>query len=101
MKIVPILCSLTICGAIALKAADEPKKPAEGDKPKATGEELFKKADTNNDGSLSKEEFVAAFGKKDAAKGEEKFKQIDTNSDGKISAEEWKARPHDKKKEAK
>ena len=99
MKLVTALCSLALFGAVSLQAADEPKKPA-AEKPKVNPEDRFKEADTNKDGSLSKEEYAAAFGKKDAAKAEERFKALDKNADGKLSVEEFKARP-EKKKEAK
>lgn len=41
---------------------------------------MFERADTNHDGLLSKEEFMA--------KHEETFKRLDTNGDGSISKEE-------------
>ena len=55
-------------------AADE-KKPAAGEKPKADPAAVFKKKDTNGDGSLSLDEYKA--GAKDAAKAEESFKKKD------------------------
>ena len=65
--------------------------------PKAKGErgerkggqrgERFKKADTNNDGALSKAEVDAA-GMKGLSKN---FDKIDANKDGKITREEMKA----------
>ncbi len=100
MKTLLTLCSLTICGALALNAADEPKKP-ESDKPRRNPEARFKKADSNNDGFLTKEELVAAFGKRDATKIDRFFKVLDKDSDGKISAEEWKSRQLGKRKKAK
>lgn len=96
MKSILTLCALAICGVMSLQAADEgkPKKPGEG-KPgegKRNPEEIFKKLDTNNDGSISKEEFLAGpRAKQDPAKAEERFKALDKNSDGKISLEEFKA----------
>jgi len=44
---------------------------------------MMQKVDTNNDGMISKAEFMA--------KHEEKFMKMDVNSDGMISAEEHKA----------
>ncbi len=55
-------------------------------------EEQFKLLDTNNDGKLSKEEFVARV-KDDAekkAKAEQRFSRIDKNSDNFVSLEEFK-----------
>jgi hypothetical protein len=56
--------------------------------------EYFKKLDTNNDGFLSKEEFMARAEKapdpaKAKARLEERFTSLDTNKDGKISLEEF------------
>lgn len=45
---------------------------------------MFEKADTNQDGSISKEEFVAFHGKV--------FDEMDTNSDGLITQEEQEKR---------
>ncbi len=80
-------------GAGDAKPADaKPAAPA-GEKPKHDPEEMFKKRDTNGDGSISKEEFLA--GAKDAAKGEEAFKRKDKDGDGKLTKEEFAA--HGKK----
>lgn len=43
----------------------------------------FEEADTNKDGALDLEEFLA--------RHREKFKEIDTNADGKLSSDEFKA----------
>jgi Ca2+-binding EF-hand superfamily protein len=68
-------------------------------------EAMFKKADTNADGSISKEEFLAnaeTHNKKGTkeehmAKAEARFTKIDANADGKITPEEFKAH-HEAKK---
>src|SRR5262245_27919851 len=57
-----------------------------------TPEERFKAMDTNNDGKLSKEEFVARF-KDDAekkGKAEMQFGRIDKNNDGFLSLDEYR-----------
>jgi len=100
MKLILTLCSLTICAALTLNAADEPKKPEAG-KSRRNPEERFKKADSNNDGFVTKEELVAAFGKRNASKVDRFFKMLDKDSDGKISAEEWKSRQAGKKRKGK
>ncbi len=81
-KVIVSLCAIAFIGALSLQA--EEKKADGAEKPKASKEEQFKKADTNGDGFLSKEEFVAAFGKKDAAKAEERYKKLDKKGDGKV-----------------
>ncbi len=102
MKTILTLCALAICGAFTLHAADgnKPKKPQEG-KPGAGGhnpEEIFKKLDTNNDGFVSKDEFMAGpRAKEDPAKAAERFKMLDKKGEGKITLEEFKA-GHDHKK---
>jgi Ca2+-binding EF-hand superfamily protein len=56
-------------------------------------DERFKALDTNNDGKLSKDEFVAQY-KDDAekkGKAEMRFPRLDTNNDGFLSLEEFKA----------
>jgi len=55
-------------------------------------EERFKALDTNSDGKLSKDEYLAQY-KDDAekkGKAEMRFPRIDTNSDGFLSLEEYK-----------
>ena len=62
------------------------------DKKGKSPEEQFKLLDTNNDGKLSKEEYVARF-KDDAekkSKAEMRFSRIDKNGDGFLSLEEYK-----------
>ncbi|MCE9518796.1 MAG: EF-hand domain-containing protein [Verrucomicrobia bacterium] len=107
MKTILTLCALAICGAFTLHAADDnkPKKPHDGKpgdgKPggmKHNPEEIFKKLDTNNDGFLSKDEFMAGpRAKEDPAKAAEHFKMLDKKGDGKITFEEFKA-AHDHKR---
>jgi Ca2+-binding EF-hand superfamily protein len=83
-KVILTLCAIAFCGAVTLKAEDAKKTPA-------SKEDQFKKADTNGDGVLSEEEFVAAFGKKDAEKAKERFKKLDKKGDGKLTLEEFSA----------
>ena len=71
------------------------KPPGEG-KEKHSPAEHFKKLDTDGNGSLSKEEFMARVAKAPAAEQEklkkrleERFTQLDTNKDGSISLEEF------------
>jgi Ca2+-binding EF-hand superfamily protein len=76
-----IIASLGFLTASSTLAADinTKKSPAEIEKHAA---ERFKKSDTNNDGAISKEEFLA--------RSEKRFNEIDTDHDGKISPKEMK-----------
>lgn len=94
MKITAVLFALLLSASMTY-AADAPKKPAEGDKPKMTPEEIFKKKDANGDGKISKEEFTK--GAKDPAKAEERFTALDKDKDGSVSKEEFSAAPAKKK----
>jgi len=58
-------------------------------KPKGKGNMMA--ADTNGDGFISKEEFMAMPQNSDAEKAGKRFAQMDTDGDGKISADEMKA----------
>ncbi|MEY5009654.1 MAG: hypothetical protein RLZZ253_793 [Verrucomicrobiota bacterium] len=99
MKLFPLTLALFALASTAAFAADE--KPKGEGKPKANPEEMFKKLDTNNDGSLSLDEYKAGpAGKKDPAKAEESFKKHDKNGDGKLSLEEMTAGGGKKKEKA-
>ncbi len=66
-----------------------PDGPDKGKRPPP--EEIFKKLDTNTDGSLSLDEFKAGpRGQKDPAKAEEVFKKMDADSNGSVTLEEFK-----------
>jgi hypothetical protein len=97
MKKILTLCSLLLCTAFTLHAADEakPQKPGGGkggERARPEPEAIFKKLDANNDSSVSKEEFLAGpRAKQDPAKAAERFKTLDKNNDGKLSLEEFKA----------
>lgn len=106
MKTILTLCALAICGAFTLQAADggKPKKPRDGKpgegkpgKGKHNPEEIFKKMDANNDGFVSKDEFMASpRAKENPEKGAEKFNKLDAKGAGKITLEEFKAGHHHK-----
>lgn len=69
--------------------------PEKADKPKAPNpEKMFKKLDTDGNGSLSLEEFKASpRGQKDPAKAEAAYKKMDADSKDGVSLEEFKAAP--------
>lgn len=90
MKTILTLCAVTLCGAFTLQAADagKPKKAGEG---KRNPEEIFKKLDSNGDGAVTKDEYLAGpRGKQDPVAAAEQFKTLDKNNDGKLSLEEFK-----------
>ena len=103
MKLILTLTALFVSASLALAAeGDKPKKPGEGGKPpggpgdgkRPNPEEVFKKVDANADGSVSKDEFMAApFAKKDAAMAEKRFTTQDKDKDGKLTKEEFVKRP--------
>ncbi|MBI5393951.1 MAG: EF-hand domain-containing protein [Verrucomicrobia bacterium] len=90
--IITALTAIAVCTMIA--TAGEGKKG--GDKPKVDPETYFKKLDTNGDGKVSKEEFMAK--QKDAEKGAAAFKAKDKDGDGCLTLDEFKAHGHGKKK---
>ena len=90
-----LLCALSAAGLLMLTGDVSAKaKPAKGDKI----EMMFKKLDTNGDGTLSKEEFskITELRKKGGeAKGKGKhvealFDKLDTNNDGKLTPDEFR-----------
>jgi Ca2+-binding EF-hand superfamily protein len=67
--------------------------------PKKTPEEIFKALDTDGDGFLSKDEFMAQVKKPEQKERfEKRFAKLDTNGDGKLSLEEFCAKPTKKPK---
>jgi Ca2+-binding EF-hand superfamily protein len=102
MTMMRLLCALSVA-VLAAQAPDASAKlkGAKGDKV----EMLFKKLDTNGDGTLSKEEFVklSELRKNSEGKGKGKgaellFSKLDTNGDGKLTLEEFRKLPELRKK---
>ncbi len=94
-----ILTSIIAVAALsfAVNAADD-AKPKKGEGKKPDPEAMFKKLDSNSDGSISLDEWKAGpAGKKDAAKAEEIFKKKDKDGDGKLTKEEAAAHGGKKK----
>ncbi|MGL4400536.1 MAG: EF-hand domain-containing protein, partial [Luteolibacter sp.] len=81
---------VTILATTLSYGEEAPEKP---EKPKAPNpEKMFKKLDTDGNGSLSLEEFKASpRGQKDPAKAEEAYKKMDADSKDGVSLEEFKA----------
>lgn len=84
---------LTRClmAALAFAVLSPAAVMAQETKPKMDPEKVFKRRDTDGDGSISEDEFLAAAKEdkqKDAMK--KRFGKIDTNGDGKLSLDEFK-----------
>jgi Ca2+-binding EF-hand superfamily protein len=92
MKVITtLLAVLALASFTTVNAQEKGKK-------KGDPEAAFKKMDTNGDGSVSKEEFMASpMAKKDAAKAEKAFGAKDKDKDGKLSKEEFMAQGKKKK----
>lgn len=91
---------ISTLGALALattlaSAEDKPAGPGGRPGHHQPGE-IFKKLDTNNDGSISEAEFKAGpRAQKDPARAAEIFKKMDKDNNGSVTKEEIKAgRPH-------
>jgi Ca2+-binding EF-hand superfamily protein len=85
--------------AFALAALVLPLHAAKGDKApkkKSNPQQVFKKKDSDGNGSLSKEEFVNRA--KDPAKAGKAFARKDKDGNGKLSLDEFKAAPKKKKR---
>ena len=92
-RIILVALAAAIAAPGAVFAAKSDKKKEKGSAP------TFASCDKNNDGKVTKEEFVAAV---KAAGGNEKgadkqFAAKDKNSDGNLSSEEFNARAKKKK----
>ena len=85
MKNLITLMMIVILGLSGVTFAQN--QPEKSKKPDATFQEFLKKADKDNDGKVSKEEFLAI--KEDKVTAEEKFKKMDTNGDGYITEDEY------------
>lgn len=85
---------LTRClmAALAFAVVAPAASMAQETKPKMDPEKVFKRRDTNGDGSISEDEFLAP-AKEDKQKEQlkKRFGKIDTNGDGKVSLDEFKA----------
>jgi hypothetical protein len=96
MKVIVTLFALFIGTSLALAAEGEkPKKPpGGGDKPRPNPEEMFKKLDSNADGTITKDEFNAGpMAKKDPERAAKMFGHKDKNKDDSLSKEEFMAHP--------
>ncbi len=91
------LSALAIASSLAFaqapgKGPKGPKGDGEGARQRPNPEAMFKKLDTNNDGSLSLDEYKASpMGKRNETKAAEIFAKIDKDSDGKVTLEEFKS----------
>lgn len=88
---------IQVLGALALATSLSygEEAPAKPEKKAPNPEKMFKKLDTDGNGSISLEEFKASpRGQKDPAKAEEHFKKLDADSKDGVSLEEFKAGQH-------
>jgi hypothetical protein len=95
--LITTLSALTL-GAAFTFAEDKPpggpggKPGGDGERPRRDPAEMFKRLDTNNDGSISLEEFKAGpMAQRNPDRAEEAFKRMDKDADGKVTLEEMKA----------
>jgi hypothetical protein len=100
-----LICALSAAGLVAL-AGDASAKPKAGTGDKI--ELLFKKLDTNHDGTLSKEEFAkigelhkkAGEGKGKGKGAELMFEKLNTSGNGKLTLDEFRKITELRKKKA-
>jgi len=87
-----IITLVAVLGIAAVSySADDAKKPAEAGKAKPDQEAVFKKKDANNDGKLTKEEFLKG-AKADKTEAMTKmFEAKDKDKDGSLTLDEFKA----------
>lgn len=78
------LLTLAALALIAVPAASFAEDKPAGDDHKGGPGKMFKETDTNGDGQMSKDEFMAFH--------EKRFAEMDTSGDGQISADEAKAK---------
>jgi Ca2+-binding EF-hand superfamily protein len=80
--------AVTLVIGLGTAYAQETKKP---ERQRKSVDEIFKAKDTNNDGKLSKEEFMKDVPEARKAAMEKRFTEMDTNKDGFVTKEEMKA----------
>jgi Ca2+-binding EF-hand superfamily protein len=96
MKTIAVLCSAALSLTLALNAQNAPKSSAKTPPKTMTADETFRWYDDNNDGAITREEFIA----KPLMPGApptmvnsiaDTLMKKDANGDGKVSKEEWDA----------
>jgi len=98
-KLITTLSALALASTLSF-AEDKPSGPPKEGGPGGPGgegrkrpspEEMVKRLDTNNDGTVSLEEFKAGpMAQRDPSKAEEVFKRMDKDGDGKLTVAEVK-----------
>ena len=83
-------------GSISTKDFAQRRKPGgEGGRKRPNPAEIMKKLDTNGDGNISKEEFLAGErAKENPERAGQHFDKLDANGDGNISRDEFAKRPN-------
>jgi Ca2+-binding EF-hand superfamily protein len=102
MRFWTILLSLIVAGMVAVNAPAQEQKG--GKKPHMTLKERFDKMDTNHDGTLSQDEFVAGHKRLGEEKAKALFAKMGGTTDKgltfdqyKTAMEEWMKQQHKKK----
>jgi Ca2+-binding EF-hand superfamily protein len=95
-----MICALS---AIAILVTSTGLVTAADDKPKKKKDlaAVFKKLDKDNDGKLTKAEFIGKREGEKKAKAEKAFARKDKDSDGNLTVEEFSAAPKKKNKKDK
>jgi hypothetical protein len=98
--LITTLSALAFAGTLAIGEDKPPGPPpggpagpgGEGRRGRGNPEEAFKKLDSNNDSSVSLEEFKAGpAGQRNPERAEAAYKRMDKDSDGKLTLGEFKA----------
>src|SRR5262245_16156607 len=103
MKVLMTTIAALSLGATLCIAQDKPPGPPPGGgggggqggggggRERPNPEEAFKKLDTNNDGSISLEEFKAGpMAQRNPDRADAAYKRMDKDNDGKVTLEEFK-----------
>jgi Ca2+-binding EF-hand superfamily protein len=90
-KVLMLLVACLVAVSLGL-GGEEKKERKKGERGKMSIEQIFNRLDTDKDGFISKDEYLASRGAKaDPEKAKARFEEMDTNKDGKLSKDEFSA----------